>query len=150
MQAGWQSETPANSAWHAVSLSNNLLPVSFFLLLYRPLFPEQICHLLSFCLYLSHLAFFLPSCAHSFFSYNQVEDWHKLTESRSYNNHNRLPRERSQGHNETLWAQGGLPIKSYYASVMPPLSEWESWGWGGSIDGEQHKQAMREGSMQKE
>lgn len=95
-------------------------------------FPEQIYLLHSFCL-LSFSSSLCPLCAHSFFSPNQVGDWSKLTESCSSKNQNRLSRERSQGHNETLGAQGGLSIKSYYAATMAPMSEWEMWGALGTL-----------------
>lgn len=98
---------------------------------------------ISFARSLSSSAHSPSSCARSFFSSNQVGGRHKLTESSSSNNQNRLCREQSQGHNETLGARGGLTIKSYYAAAMAPMSEWEPWSRGGSIHGEQHKWVTR-------
>ncbi|KAG7489192.1 dmX 1 isoform X1 [Solea senegalensis] len=84
------------------------------------------------------------SPTHLFFASNQVKEQQRLSESDSGNNQSRLSTEWSQGHNETLAAQGGLSVKSYYAAALAvPMTEWEMWDLGGSIHGERHKCVLK-------
>lgn len=55
------------------------------------------------------------------FASNQVKEQQRLIESGSSKSQSQ-----SQGHNETLAAQGGLSIKSYYPAAPAPMSEWEA------------------------